>query len=114
MFPLSPRVLHSWFPCICIIQEKEGFGKAYLIQSLNIISGGDKKVATQGQRFLCKQQIWKEQDWRQLMKRQIINNRNRLCISGGDKKWQHRDRGSYVNNRYGKPGLEAAYEKTNH
>ena len=29
MFPLSPRVLHSWFPCICIIQEKEGFDKAY-------------------------------------------------------------------------------------
>ena len=50
MFPLSPRVLHSWFPCICIIQEKEGFGKAYLIQSLNIISDGDKKAETQGQR----------------------------------------------------------------
>lgn len=30
MFPLSPRVLHSWFPCI-YIQEKAGFGKTYLI-----------------------------------------------------------------------------------
>ena len=29
MVPLSPRVLHSWFHCICIIQEKEGFDKAY-------------------------------------------------------------------------------------
>ena len=31
MFPLSPRVLHLWFHCICIIQEKEGFDKACLI-----------------------------------------------------------------------------------
>ncbi len=31
MFPLSPRVLHSWFPCIYIIQEKAGFDKTYLI-----------------------------------------------------------------------------------
>lgn len=72
MFPLSPRVLHSWFPYIYIIQEKAGFGKTYLIQSLNIILNGDEKVPTQGQRLLCKQQIWKEQVWRQLMKRRII------------------------------------------
>lgn len=31
MFPLSPRVLHSWFPCIYIIQEKAGFDKTCLI-----------------------------------------------------------------------------------
>ena len=31
MFPLSPKVLHSWFPCIYIIQEKAGIGKTYLI-----------------------------------------------------------------------------------
>lgn len=31
MFPLSPRVLHSWFPCNYIIQEKTGFGKTNLI-----------------------------------------------------------------------------------
>lgn len=31
MFPLSPRVLHSWFPCIYIIQEKAGVDKTYLI-----------------------------------------------------------------------------------
>lgn len=31
MFPLSPRVLHSWFPCIYIIQEEAVFDKTYLI-----------------------------------------------------------------------------------
>ena len=31
MFPLSPKVLHSWFPCIYIIQESAGIGKTYLI-----------------------------------------------------------------------------------
>ena len=31
MFLLSPKVLHSWFPCIYIIQEKAGFDKTYLI-----------------------------------------------------------------------------------
>ena len=31
MFPLSPKVLHSWFPCIYIKQENAGIGKTYLI-----------------------------------------------------------------------------------
>ena len=30
-------------------------------------------MATQGQMSLCKQQMWKEQNWRQLMKRRIIS-----------------------------------------